>query len=75
MAVHGGSGDVSAIAEGIAAMRRLLRLMLLVVVPLIAVFAGLYLYARGGRDVETENAYVKQNMIAVSAEISGRVAK
>ena len=56
-------------------MRRLLRLMLLVVVPLIAVFAGLYLYARGGRDVETENAYVKQNMIAVSAEISGRVAK
>lgn len=55
--------------------RRLLRLMLLVVVPMIAVLTGLYLYARGGRDVETENAYVKQNMVAVSAEISGRVAE
>jgi membrane fusion protein (multidrug efflux system) len=39
------------------------------------VLAGLYLYARGGREVETENAYVKQNVIAVSAELSGRVAE
>jgi membrane fusion protein (multidrug efflux system) len=56
-------------------MRAVVRLLLLVLVPMIAVLAGLYLYARGGREVETENAYVKQNVIAVSAELSGRVAE
>jgi membrane fusion protein (multidrug efflux system) len=61
--------------NGLVTTRRLLRLVLLVVVPLIAVLTGLYLYARGGRDVETENAYVKQNVVAVSAEVSGRVAQ
>ncbi len=49
------------------------RITLLVVVPLIVAFAGLYLYARGGARVETENAYVKADIIAVSAELAGRV--
>ncbi len=53
----------------------MVRLLLLVLVPMLAVLAGLYLYARGGREVETENAYVKQNVIAVSAEVSGKVAE
>jgi membrane fusion protein (multidrug efflux system) len=52
---------------------RLLRATLLVVVPVSAVLGGLYLYARGGQEVETENAYVKQHNLAVSAEVSGRV--
>jgi len=52
---------------------RLLRVTLLVVVPVSAVLGGLYLYARGGQQVETENAYVKQHNLAVSAEVSGRV--
>ena len=52
---------------------RLLRATLLVVVPVIGVLGGLYLYARGGQEVETENAYVKQHNLAVSAEVSGRV--
>ena len=52
---------------------RLLRATLLVIVPVIAVLGGLYLYARGGQQVETENAYVKQHNLAVSAEVSGRV--
>jgi len=55
--------------------RKVGRPLLLVGVPLIAVFVGLYVYARGGREVETENAYVKANMVAVSAEVSGRVAE
>ena len=53
--------------------RRWLRLTLLILVPLVAVWAGLHLYARGGRFVETENAYVKANIVAVSADVSGRV--
>ena len=55
--------------------RRLMRLVLLVLVPIAAALLGLYLYARGGRHVETDNAYVKAHIMAVSAEVSGRVAE
>jgi len=55
--------------------RRLTRPALLVFVPALAVLVGLYIYARGGREVETENAYVKANVVAVSSEVSGRVAE
>jgi membrane fusion protein (multidrug efflux system) len=53
--------------------RRLLRAVLLLGVPLVAAAAGLYFYAAGGRHVETDNAYVKAHIIAVSAEVAGRV--
>jgi membrane fusion protein (multidrug efflux system) len=36
---------------------------------------ALYFYATGGRFVSTENAYVKADKIAVSADVSGRVAE
>jgi len=49
------------------------RLLFLVVMPVAVAFAGLYMYARGGARVETENAYVKSDIIAVSAEVSGKV--
>ena len=55
--------------------RRIVRLLLLVVVPAIVVVAGLEWYARSTRWAETENAYVKANVVAVSAEVSGRVAE
>jgi membrane fusion protein, multidrug efflux system len=54
---------------------KLIRPLLLVVVPALAVLVALYVYARGGREVETENAYVKANVVAVSSEVSGRVAE
>ncbi len=53
--------------------RTALRLVLLVAVPLAAAVAGLYVYAKGGRYVETENAYVKAEIVAVSADVDGRV--
>ena len=53
--------------------RFVLRTVLLVVVPLAAVLAGLYLYAESGRYVTTENAYIKSNIVAVSSDVSGRV--
>jgi membrane fusion protein (multidrug efflux system) len=53
--------------------RVLLRVLLLLGVPLVAAAAALHYYAEGGRYVETENAYVKAHIIAVSAEIAGRV--
>jgi len=53
--------------------RRFLRFLLLLVVPLIAVLVGGYFYAKSGRYVTTENAYVKAIKVAVSADIEARV--
>ena len=53
--------------------RLALRTVLLVVVPLAAVAVGVYIYAESGRYVTTENAYIKSNVVAVSADVSGRV--
>ena len=47
--------------------------MFLIVIPLLAICVGLYLYAAGGRYVSTDNAYVKANVIIISPEVSGRV--
>lgn len=54
-------------------LRRLVRLALLLGVPLAALAAGLHYYAEGGGRAETDNAYVKAHLIAVSAEVAGRV--
>lgn len=51
------------------------RLVLLVGVPLLAGAAALALWLQGGRYQETENAYVKAHIIAVSADVSGRVVE
>lgn len=53
--------------------RRLKRLILLVVVPLIAALAVGVVYLKGGRYVETDNAYIKADKVSVSAEVSGTV--
>ncbi|MDH4324412.1 MAG: HlyD family secretion protein [Betaproteobacteria bacterium] len=56
-------------------LRRLLRLVLLLGVPLAAGVAALHYYAEGGGRAETDNAYVKAHLIAVSAEVAGRVVE
>lgn len=53
--------------------RRWTRLALMVVLPLILALVALHIYAGGGRFISTENAYLKANIIAVSADVSGRV--
>ena len=53
--------------------RTLKRTVFLIVIPLLAICVGLYLYAAGGRYVTTDNAYVKANVIIISTEVSGRV--
>jgi len=53
--------------------RTLKRTVFLVVIPLLAICVGLYLYAAGGRYVSTDNAYVKANIIIIIPEVSGRV--
>lgn len=55
--------------------RNAVRWILLVVVPLVAVVFGARMYAASGRFAETENAYVKAEIIAVSAEVGGRIVE
>ncbi len=59
--------------RAVVIVHRSVRILLLVVVPLVAVAMGLYIYATGGREVETDNAYVKVNMVPISAAVTGRV--
>ena len=49
------------------------RFVLLGVLPALAVLVGLGWWAASGRYVATENAYVKASIVAISADIDGRV--
>src|SRR5262245_11511301 len=55
--------------------RRLLRVVLLVVLPLIAAAAGLVFYLAGGRYISTDNAYVGAPKVLITPDISGKVAR
>ena len=56
-----------------ASKNRVLRHILLVVIPLAVVAVAGYWYWHGGRFVETDNAYVKADVIPISAEISASI--
>ncbi len=58
----------------VIAVHWLVRFVFIVVVPIAVALAGLYVYAHGGERVETENSYVKADIIAVSSELDGRVS-
>ncbi len=57
------------------APRRRLRFILFVVVPLVLLIGSGVAYLMGGRYVSTDDAYVKADKIAISTEVSGRVAE
>jgi membrane fusion protein (multidrug efflux system) len=59
--------------KAVIVVHRAVRITLLIVVPLLAVAIGLYLFATGGQEVETDNAYVKANIVPISAAVTGRV--
>jgi membrane fusion protein (multidrug efflux system) len=49
------------------------RLVLMLSVPLLIAAVGLYLWLGSGRYVSTDNAYVQQDKVSVSAEVSGPI--
>lgn len=53
----------------------LTRFILMLVIPIIGVLYGAGLWAESLRYVNTENAYVKSHVLAVSADVSGRVVE
>jgi membrane fusion protein, multidrug efflux system len=58
-----------------AGMRRYRRFLLLVVLPLVAVIAGLIFYLHGGRYVTTDDAYVGAQKVLITPDISGKIDK
>ena len=55
--------------------RLILRLVLLIGIPVVAIYLGAQYYVANARFVTTENAYVKANLVAVSAGVSGHVTR
>ena len=58
-----------------AGLRRYRRFLLLVVLPLVAVIAGLTFYLNGGRYVTTDDAYVGAQKVLITPDISGKIEK
>ncbi|TJY64704.1 HlyD family secretion protein [Sinimarinibacterium sp. CAU 1509] len=54
---------------------RSLRIWLLGIVPVVAVVVAAALYWFGGRYVSTDDAYLKANLVNVSAEVTGTVTR
>jgi membrane fusion protein (multidrug efflux system) len=63
----------SAALDDSALRRGRVRRLLLWVVPAIVVVAGVWWYGSGGRYVETDNSYVKQDRVDVAAQVGGEV--
>jgi membrane fusion protein, multidrug efflux system len=55
--------------------RAILRLILLVLVPIAALIGGAQYYLSTVRYVTTQNAYVKATVVAISAEVTGRIER
>ena len=50
------------------------RPLLMGIVPLLLIAVGAYFYLTGGRSVSTDNAYVQQDKVSISSDVTGRVA-
>ncbi len=51
-----------------------LRFILLVVLPVLALVVGLWVYLSGGRYVSTDNAYVGAQKVLITPDISGKIS-
>jgi membrane fusion protein, multidrug efflux system len=65
----------AAVAAKPARSRARLRLVLLVVLPLVALVGGLYVYLQSGRYISTDNAYVGAQKVLITPDISGKISR
>jgi len=56
-------------------IQKIIRFVLMLVVPIIGIIYGATIWAESLRYITTENAYVKSHVMAVSADVSGRVVE
>ncbi len=69
------SDDQKSPADSPKPRLRLGRLFLMLSVPLVLVVVGWFYWQGQQGKVSTDNAYVKQDMVAVSAEVGGRIVE
>lgn len=62
-------------SSGAGLGRRWLRPFAMVAVPVVLAVGGGYVYLTSGRYVSTDNAYVQQDLLTVSADVSGRISE
>ena len=55
----------------VAPKRNVKRIALLLAVPLLIAIVGLYFWLNSGKTVGTDNAYVKQDIVSISTQVSG----
>src|SRR5690242_16173347 len=56
-----------------AGLRRYRRFLLLVVLPLVALVAGMTFYLNGGRYVTTDDSYVGAQKVLITPDVSGKI--
>ena len=72
-AATGNLGKGAGLGRRFGLRRSGLRLLLMLVVPLALVIGAGYFYITGGRYISTDDAYVQADMVAISADVGGRV--
>ena len=65
--------STATLSEPRPSARRVRRLVLLIVVPVLIAVISMVVYLKGGRYVTTDDAYLKADMVPVSVEVSGTV--
>lgn len=69
------AAEAPAAAPAAPGKKRSRRWLLLVSVPVVLAGVGGYFWLSGGRYVDTDNAYVQQAKVALSADVAGRVTE
>jgi len=69
---HHGPGGDQAPPLG---LRRVTRLLLIFCLPAVLLALGAWFWLSGGRTVSTDNAYVKQDVVAISGDVGGRIVQ
>src|SRR6185437_6144335 len=72
-AATGNLGKGAGLGRRFGLRRNGLRLLLMLLVPLALVIGAGYFYITGGRYISTDDAYVQADMVAISADVGGRV--
>ena len=66
---------IAAREHAAATRRKRLRLVLMTIVPALIIGAGLWYWFGSPDEVDTDNAYVKQDIVSIAAEVNGLIVK
>jgi len=72
-AVDATTAEVAATASGPRSPKRMARIALMLIVPLLLVIGGGYYWLASGGSVSTDDAAIKQDIVSVSAQVNGPI--